>query len=405
MIVTSIVSNDVNAMTLPDVLQFALRQDPRLLEAKAEQDAASQNRKSSESMHYPTVSLVSSRVLTQYHQYESDYRRKTDIGVQSKLNLYAWGGIESSITRDKEKERFAYYKFFETREELGSTIANLYLKAIYFKESLFIAQANLRRHQLFLDHLRVVAKYDRGRQSEFAQVESRYLNAESTILDLERHLQTTLSRLNLYTPRKLQEKDLKDPFSKQTAEDFFRKYDKSNRDMHPSLLAQQAEVNSAKADIEVADAATKPQLNLEGTATRHNREIAVTFSWDLFNRPAHYNTQHANAKFYSVTARKDQLERDINERYETAKIEMVNSQKRAATSKRHASVQTDVAKNYAEQFKVSRRSLLEVLDAYADLSRIEHAYVDARHEFRTATIAYLLAQAKIASWAGFAENL
>lgn len=391
--------------TLEEMLRFSLRQDPKLLEAKAEQEAAIQNRKASETLHYPTVSLTSSQILTQHHQFEKDHEKSTKIGVVGKLNLYAWGGIEASIKRDTEKERFAYYKFFETREELGRDIATLYIEAIHYNESLAIAKQNLARHQKFLNDLRVVVEHDSGRGSELSQAESRYLLAKSTIIGLERSLQTTLSRLNLYAAHKVGVNDLVDPFRQQTARSLFAKYGTINYDTHPSILAQRAERESAKADVTVANAATKPQINLEGLASRHDRDISVSVSWDLLNRPAHYNTEHASAKLYAADARIDQVRRDITERYETAKIDMLQSQQQANISKKHMVVQQKVADNYAKQFKVSRRSLLEVLDAYAELSRTETTYVNAKHDFRAATLAFLLAQAKIAFWAGLPENL
>ncbi|MDO5666236.1 MAG: TolC family protein [Alcaligenaceae bacterium] len=402
---SGVISTATAATPLDEVLQYALRQDPKLLEAQAEQDAALQNRKASEALHYPTVALTSSQVLAQHHEYESDYRRKTDVGLQGKLNIYSWGGIEASVARDKKKERFAYFKFFETREELANVIATHYVTAIHLNEALEIAQNNLKRHQKFLNDLRVVKTYDIGRESEYAQAESRFLNAESAIVDIERSLQTTMSSLNLYTLKTLTIKDLVDPFAKETAETLFKRYPDPNRTMHPSILAQEAERDSAVADIDVADAATKPQINLEGLASRQDRNLAVTLSWDIFNRPADYNTGHATAKMYAASARMDQIVRDITERYETAKINMQQSQNQARISKKHIEVQKKVAANYAEQFTVSRRSLLEVLDSYAELSRTESTYVNALHQFRTASIAFLLAQAKISNWAGLPDNL
>ncbi|WP_115062707.1 TolC family protein [Oligella ureolytica] len=399
-------SQAVAATTLDEVLQFALRMDPKLLEARAEQDAAIQNRMASEALHYPTLALTSSHTIAQHHDYESEYRRKTDVGLQGTLNLYSWGGIDASIERDSQKERFAYYKFFETREELGNLIATHYVTAIYLQEALEVANNDLARHQKFLNDLRIVKSHDIGRESEYVQAEARHLNAQSSIIDLERSLETTMSSLNLYSPQKLTVDDLVDPFESLSAEQLFSQYDQApNPEVHPSILAQEAERDSAEADIDVAQAATRPQINLEGLASRQNRNVAVTLNWDLFNRPADYNTEHATAKLYAASARTDQIVRDITERYETAKINMRQSENQAKVSKRHIEVQRRVASNYAEQFTVSRRSLLEVLDAYADLARTESTYVGARHQFRTSTLAFLLSQAKIASWAGFPENL
>jgi adhesin transport system outer membrane protein len=67
--------------SLQEILQYALKQDPKLLEAKVEQDAAIQNRKASEALHYPTVAVTSSHMLGQHHRYESDYSRDTDAGL------------------------------------------------------------------------------------------------------------------------------------------------------------------------------------------------------------------------------------------------------------------------------------------------------------------------------------
>ncbi len=398
-------SSVLAANSLKDILQFALKQDPTLLEAKAEQEAAIQTRKGSEALHYPTLALTSSQILTQQHEYESNYRKRTDVGVQGKLNLYSWGGIEATVKRDKQKERFAYYKFFETREELGAKIADLYASALFYKESLIIANNNLSRHQQFLDNLKIVSQYDTGRASEYAQAESRFLAAESRIVDLQRSLETTIAKLNLYTPAKLTVDDITEPFKKHTAKNLIEQFPQPNEKTHPSILAQVAERDSAEADIDVANASTLPQINLEGLASRNDRSLEVTFSWDLFNRPSHFNTETTRAKLYSAEARTEQIKRDIAERFETAKIEMMQSENQARISKRHIDVQERVAADYAEQFKVSRRSLLEVLDAYAELSNIENTYVNARHNFRLSTIAFLLSQAKIAHWAGLAENL
>lgn len=406
-ILASTVSTTAFAYTsLQEVLQFALKQDPKLLEAKAEQDAAVQNRKSSEALHYPTVALTAHHMLAQHHDYESDYTHKNDAGIRSKLNIYSWGGIDAAITRDKNKERFAYYKFFETREQLGSEIANLYVSAIFYKESLEVARRDLARHKKFLNNLHVISSFDTGRQSEVSQAESRYLQAQSTIVTLERNLQTTLSLLNSYFDKQITVNDLVDPFRGKKAEDFFKKYpDGPDEKSHPSMLAQQAELESAIADIDARAASTKPQINLEGLAGRYDRNAQITFSWDLFNRPQHYNTENAKAKAFSAKAKIRQILRDIKDNYETAKISMRQSQNQAEISQRHAKVQSKVAADYAEQFTVSRRTLLEVLDAYAELSRTETIYVNARHEFRTATIAFLLAQSKIATWVGLPENL
>lgn len=59
-----------------------------------------------------------------------------------------------------------------------------------------------------------------------------------------------------------------------------------------------------------------------------------------------------------------------------------------------------VIKAYELQFKIARRTLIDVLDAYAELWNIENTVVAARNDYRDAALAYLNSQAAIGKWAG-----
>ena len=41
---------------------------------------------------------------------------RDDVGVRSRLNLYAWGGIQAAVERDKSKMEYFQYKYYETRK-------------------------------------------------------------------------------------------------------------------------------------------------------------------------------------------------------------------------------------------------------------------------------------------------
>lgn len=185
------------------------------------------------------------------------------------------------------------YKYYETREELANTISTLYLTALRAKESIAIAKKNIRRHEKFLADLKVINQYDEGRRSEIAQAESRYLQAQSTEANLEKTLSINLSKLSKYTSKKLTEKDIVDPFNKQNSTQLIALFDNVEANNHPSFKAQEAEYNSALADSEATKASKYPSINLEGSATRRDRSIALTMSWDLYNKPVDYATEKA----------------------------------------------------------------------------------------------------------------
>ena len=269
----------VFAEDLASILQLSLQQDPVLTEANANTEGAYNDMKASEAGHYPTLSLTGQNVLAQQHT-SNNSKMRDDVGVRSRLNLYAWGGIQAAVERDKSKMEYFQYKYYETREELANTISTLYLTALRAKESISIAKKNIRRHEKFIADLKVINQYDEGRRSEIAQAQSRYLQAQSTEANLEKILSINLSKLSKYTSKKLTEKDIVDPFNKQNSTQLIALFDNVEANNHPSFKAQEAEYNSALADSEATKASKYPSINLEGSATRRDRSIALTMSWD-----------------------------------------------------------------------------------------------------------------------------
>ena len=391
-------SSAVFAEDLASILRYSLQQDPALIEANANTEGAYNDMKASEAGHYPTLSLTGQNVLAQQHT-STNSKMRDDVGVKSRLNLYAWGGIQAAVERDKYKMEYFQYKYYETREELANTISTLYLTALRAKESIAIAKKNIRRHEKFLADLKVINQYDEGRRSEIAQAQSRYLQAQSTEANLEKTLSVNLSKLSKYASKRLTEKDIVDPFNKQNADQLITLFDKVQANNHPSFKAQEAEYNSALSDAEVTKASKYPSINLEGSATRRDRSIALTMSWDLYNKPVDYAAEKSRAVVLSAKARSHELLRDIEERAETAKVDMKQSERRAKIAKSLISTQTQVAQDYEQQFYISSRTLLEVLDSYAELAATETSYVEAQNDYRDAAIAYLLAKASLAKWA------
>ena len=142
------------AKELKDILKHSLIADPALLEARAMENVAKSTTKATQAGHYPVLTLTGTSVLAQKHKYASN-DKDDGLGVRGNLNLYSWGGISASVRRDKQKEIYQKYKYFETQEQLGSTIGKLYLTALRAKESLQINRQSLSRHNNLLKDLSV----------------------------------------------------------------------------------------------------------------------------------------------------------------------------------------------------------------------------------------------------------
>lgn len=387
---------------LKSILRKALSTDPTLLEARANIAAAEEQVGISRAGHYPVLSLTGRQALAQHYD-NGTPPDKTNLGLHGQLNLYSWGGIESAVARDRHRHGYYRHKYDETREQLGNTVARLYLTALRAREQTAVYQESLTRHDKMLHDLSVIVRYDAGRRSELSEAQARRLQAEANLLQQQRILDTSLSSLSRYTGATLQAQELKDPFAGTTPEDLLSRYRSRNWTGHPSYLAQQAELESMRAQVDVSRSRRLPAINLEGNLNRNTREVFINLSWNIFDDAARRTVRQDGHSLAAADAKLEEIMRETAEKSQTAAVDMAQSRRRMLVAIQQIAAQREVVRAYEAQFKIARRSLADVLNAYQELSNIQIAEVNAYGDFADAALAYLTAQAAISDWAGVSK--
>lgn len=389
------------ATTLREILQVALVTDPTLDEARANISIAESKTKVSESGHHPIISVANTNVLLQKHTFSGD--RRSGPSLVGRVNLYSWGAIEAEIERDKHKEGYFQNKFYETREQVGQKIGDLYLTALRAKENIEIYRESLIRHEKMIDELKVIVTYDAGRESELHEALSRHNQVESTILQYQRTMENALSRLNRYSQKPLTSMDLVDPFGGVSATQFVSQYHNPDIANNPTFSAQKKEFESAKADVEAAQARRKPAINLEGNANRHERELYLNVAWDIYNPTTKYQERQSYYSQKAAEAKLQEIELEVLEQARTSEIDMKRNQQLADAAAQQVVLQKKVVNDTELQFQIATRSLLNVLDAYQELTSVQATEIAARNDFRSAALLYLVSQARVSAWAGIAN--
>ena len=392
------------AQNLQQVLRSALQNDPAVLEAQADVAAAESDMDAARAGHHPIITLTGSQTLLQKQRY-NNRKARFNPGVQATLNLYSWGAVESRI--DQSRHRLGYYrhKANEVSDTVGQEIGTLYLSALRAKELISAAQHSLKRHHAVIKDLQIITRHDKGRLSELVQARARALQVESYLAEQTRLLELSLSRLGKYTGNRIAPQHLRDPFARDTPDSLIQRY--RNRDLAslPSYRAQAAERESVLAEGNTRKASRYPGINLIANASRDNREIYISLSWDAYNPAAAAEVEKSAHTLAAAEAKMDAVLRDSAERSRSAEVDMRQSLKRAAIAQQQIAVQKQVVKAYELQFKIARRTLIDVLDAYSDLSSIELAEVSAQNDFRDAAWNYLAAQGALVKWAGVSSTL
>ena len=392
-------TSSVSAVQLKTLLNTALEQDPMILEAQANEEGAKSKVKESKSLHYPTVAVTANQILDQSHESQDDYTSEDFTpGLRGSLNLYSFGAISAQVDRDQKKSEYYEQKIDETAEELSYTISTEYLKALNAHEALAVQMRSLQRHNKFTHDIGVIVQYDPGRRSELTQARARQMQVEHTISSLQRELGFALSRLRKYSPEVIDQDALTDPFAGLLPVQFIDRYKLNAVSEHPSYLAQQAELESIRSEVKYRKAKRYPSINLEGNVTTEDRQVYLNMSWDVLNQGAKYSVEQGGNSAVAAEARLGQIQRDIEERARTAEIDMFQSQQKMDISKEQIVASKEVVIANEKQFKIARKTLIDVLNAYNELAAVEMAYVTAQNDYRMAALAYLRAQAGITSW-------
>jgi adhesin transport system outer membrane protein len=224
------------------------------------------------------------------------------------------------------------------------------------------------------------------------QAESRALQVRMRIVQHEKTMRLALSKLTRFTR---QSPTLVNPIP-----DNWRAVLPANIDerLHPALEAQQREVQVTRADQTALERGRWPRLDIEAGAGNHSYARLVT-NWSFFDRAADYNVQTAAKQISAAQQRAELLERDLAQRAATAEADMAQSQFQIKAAEAQIGSSTQVVELYELQFKVGRRSLIELVNAYAELSATELSRTVALNDYRTAVVSYLYARAALADWA------
>lgn len=397
--IVSFASPSHSENNLQALLRYALTEDPKILESKANIAIAESKTNISKAGHYPVISATNTQILSQRHKNSSSHLSSRP-ALKGQVNLYSWGAVENAIERDKYKEEFFRHKHTETKEQVGKSIIDLYLTALRAKEIINVYEKSLSRHKKILKNIKVIANYDIGRDFEVVEAESRLLQTEAIIEQQLRILNITLSQLNRYTRSPLTETNLQDPFLNQNIDEFITRYRSEDLNSNPTYLAQQNELNSAQAAVKVAKAKRLPAVNLEGEVYNKGYNVYVGVSWNIFDSAAAYAVDQEHYSETAAQAKLQDILLELQERARTSQIDMKQNSRRLAIVKKQITSQQKVVKSTELQFDIAQRSLLDVLNAYKELSDIEVEQVNIQNDFRIASLNYLVSQARVADWAG-----
>ena len=354
------------AATLDEVVRLALQTYPSIDAARANRDAAQFGVQQARAQHYPSVDVTSQRRVA-----------GTAINVTNpalRLNLYASGAIEAGVERESWRERSLASTELVTREDVAFTAAQAYFRLFRAVILLDTTMKNFDRHKKLVDDFAAIASIDQGRRYDFVQASSRLEQVRLQVADRETEIAAAREGLARYYPDPIEPKSLSlppplpEPGSMMSDDAISR---------HPSVEAARRLLLSAEANVKAARANRAPRVDLQATGGAYGASI-VTFTWPAFDLSRSAAEDAAVASLVGARATLQEQERIIRERQQTSVQSWLAALRREGVAQGQIGLAQEVVDVYRAQFQIGRRNLLDLLNAFAELSNSEIALESAR---------------------------
>ncbi|MEY3672246.1 MAG: hypothetical protein RI904_1903 [Pseudomonadota bacterium] len=385
-ILASVAFGDVAfAQSLQESVQIALSQYPTILAAQSRTQAADYDIMRAQGAHYPQVAWSGTQSTYNTGNIPNNW-------IQSPtLTMNVWSGwaIESDVERSKALADAGRQQQRITRDDVALLVTEAYLNWARSLQLVGLAQTNLKEHERIRRDIATITEIDIGRRVDLDQAQVRFENSSLSLQQRQAELEVASQRLS----RMLLGRMPAQPVGVDSVVGGFPASSDEALghliDSHPAIAFKLAQVQAAKASVGAARAQHSPTVNVSygkqvNQGSGQGDYVAqLNVSIPLFTggiATGATGTALANLQAAEFDLRDTRL--ILREKLLSAWSEYFASKSRAALGARQARTAQSLVSGYESQFRIGRRSLLDLLNVQNDLYTYQSNAVGARFDER-----------------------
>ena len=401
-----------NAETLAQVVGQVVKTHPRVKSARSTARSVQYEIEQAEAGNNPKFGLIADPGRS-YNSATKKYSAAGDFGVRGTYLLFDGNRTDNEIDRQKARFITAFERGKLTEDQLASQITEVYIEVLKQEKLTQLASQNADAHTDLYDKTQEIVKFDKGRAFDLAQAGARLQQAKVTLSSRSGALQearATLEALAGFNPASLVM-----PADPAKAIPPSQRAALEQLDSHPSFKAAQAEIESARRASDIAAAWAKPRVDFQGTINSpqdfeghrdyfKGYDVRLAVQWNPFDGGAGKAGSQAAAE--QLNAAKDNLDavrRDLSN-------EVTRFWSQIETRRGRISAWDDLAKQnskvrdaYWQQFKIGRRTMLDLLNAENELFQTRSNAETDRMELLQSQYRLLGGLAQLTQWLGVAS--
>ncbi len=407
------------AIGMKEAVRLAIKNNPKSLSQLANQRATAHELEASRRQFLPNVTLngeVGKEYYRQSHIANTGNNLNVPykIGVTGTLLLLDGYVRANNVYRNAARVDAAIYNLLATSETLALSAVEAYVDVVRHRELLYIAGKNITRHTKILRQIRQRVRGGKAPVSDRIQIEERVFAAKAVKVEIEKAYQDVLSKFRKVVGkepgRRMKIPNLRSlPRSVQTLV-------RASIDNNYELKSAQKSISETEYQREASQGALAPRLSLEGStsygldrggARRPDSEayVGLKLSWKLYDGGVNNARNSALAeRVGQAKYQRDIKVRSIREVAEQAWNSHHSGRKRNSILLNQVSANKRIVKNYKQEYQLSRRSLLDVLDAERALFNSQFQQISVRAGYRFSGFKMLATMSKLASHFGIAAQ-
>ncbi|HAT9431376.1 TPA: TolC family outer membrane protein [Legionella pneumophila subsp. pneumophila] len=382
-VVAMITSSYATADTLYEAVQYGMIANPDILLNTAKGLSAKQAIDKAKGGLYPSIDVTGGfgrqRSVNPTSAAIDDTPSTTlnivESAVELRQRLFAGGGIINEVKRNQYLTEAQKWKTQGIAEDLALEITKNYFAVLLHERLYAYSIENLKAHKAVFKMIKERADAGITRTAEVDQANARLALAEankiSALADLQ-EVKINYAKTVGKWPENLQMPHV--PARKSLPNNLARIIEKG-LDNHPTVKSSYADIKEAKAQYDVARAAYYPEVNLVLNSSKNKNlggligpndsdTVAVRMNYNAFRGGA--DAARIRETAYQVQEAYETKNRTLLELKETIRLAWnayVASALRIQPLKQHVTASRKTRTAYQDEFKVGKRTLLDLLDS------------------------------------------
>jgi outer membrane protein TolC len=335
-----------------------------------------------------------------------------DIAMQGTYPLYDGNRAVNEIARQESRFVNAAQRANQVRDTLISQTSDAYIEVIKQESLEKIALSNVEAHESLMAKVTEIVQLDRGRAIDATQVAVRLQQAKVNLNARRNALNEAITALeDLTGQRQGGEKKVRDP---KAAMPTSLPEATSLLEDHPTTKAARADAKAADRAAQIAAAWDKPRIDLLGTLsnpssftnTRYfsNADVRLGVQWSAFDGGAGKAAALAsNQQRIAANEQVKSVMRDLSSDVSRSWAQMKSREGRFIAFSDLAMRAREVREAYWEQFRIGRRSILDLLNAENEGFLATLQAEQERQELLQNQYRVLASTGRLALWLGLDE--